>query len=201
VCHARGELQAESDRILDAARSTVLDFGLRRATVTEVARRAGLSRITVYRRYADGGQLVRALMMREFGKLLAEAERAVAGLPPGRRRVVGMLLAGVQRLGSDPLFVRLLELEPETLIPYLIGPPGRFQVLARRQLAKEIAAAQRAGEARAGDPGELAAAIETAARGITFAARGQSGAERQRAQRELGRMVDAYLRPLPTLAV
>ena len=193
--HARGELQAESDRILDAARSTVLDFGLRRATVTEVARRAGLSRITVYRRYADGGQLVRALMMREFGKLLAEAERAVATLPPGRRRVVEMLLAGVQRLGSDPLFVRLLELEPETLIPYLIGAPGRFQALARRQLASEIAAAQRAGEARPGDPDQLAAAIETAARGSTFAASGQSPTERERAQRELGRMVDAYLRP------
>jgi AcrR family transcriptional regulator len=173
----------------------VLDFGLRRATVTEVARRAGLSRITVYRRYRDGGELLRAVMIREFAALLAEAERAVAGLPEGRELAVATVLATVARLSAHPLFVRLLELEPETLLPYLIGPPGRFQTLAREHLAARLAAAQSAGEVRPGDPHEFAAAVETAARGTTFAAPAQSKAERERALAELAAIVDAYLRP------
>jgi AcrR family transcriptional regulator len=172
----------------------VLDFGLRRTTVTEVARRAGLSRITVYRRYRDGRELLRAVMIREFAQLLAEAERAVAGLPAGRRLAVATVMATVERLTAHPLFVRLLELEPETLLPYLTGPPGRFQKLAREHLAERIAAAQAAGEVRAGDPRELAAAIETAARGATFAAPGQRPDQRERALRALAALVDAYLR-------
>lgn len=173
----------------------MLDFGLRRATVTEVARRAGLSRITVYRRYRDGGELLRAVMIREFAQLLAEAEREVAGLPEGRRLAVATVLATVRRLSAHPLFVRLLELEPETLLPYLIGPAGRFQTLAREHLASRLAAAQAAGEVRAGDPRELAAAVETAARGATFAAPAQSAAERQRSLAELEAIVDGYLAP------
>ena len=65
---------ADEDRILDAARDTILAVGLRRTTVSDVARRAGLSRMTVYRRYPDGAALIRALMWREFG-----ATRSVQG--------------------------------------------------------------------------------------------------------------------------
>ena len=34
---------------LDAARACILDVGWRRTTLTEVARRAGVSRMTIYR--------------------------------------------------------------------------------------------------------------------------------------------------------
>jgi AcrR family transcriptional regulator len=190
-------METEADLILDAARSTVLDFGLRRATVTEVARRARLSRITVYRRYHDGGELLRALMMREFAALIGRADRAASALGPGRERVVELLRHGVALLSENELFGRLLELEPETLLPYLIGGPGRFQLLARQELAREIAAAQAAGSIRPGDPDELAAAVETAARGATFEAPARDPAGRERLLGELATLIDAYLRPPP----
>jgi AcrR family transcriptional regulator len=41
---------ATTEAILDATRASVLDFGIRRTTLTDVARRAGVSRMTVYRR-------------------------------------------------------------------------------------------------------------------------------------------------------
>ena len=43
----------EDDRVLDAARACVLDVGVRRTTMTDVARRAGVSRMTLYRRFPD----------------------------------------------------------------------------------------------------------------------------------------------------
>ncbi len=41
------------DRILDAAAACVLAFGIDRVTLAEIARRAGVSRPTVYRRWPD----------------------------------------------------------------------------------------------------------------------------------------------------
>src|SRR3712207_8662087 len=38
---------------LDAARACILDVGWKRTTLTEVARRAGVSRMTIYRTWAD----------------------------------------------------------------------------------------------------------------------------------------------------
>src|SRR3984957_18340798 len=96
-----------SDQILDAARATVLDFGLRRTTVSEVARRAGLSRMTVYRRYPDGAALMRALMTREFGALLSRARADTASVGTGRERLTAAATRTVDTLMTHPLMLRL----------------------------------------------------------------------------------------------
>jgi AcrR family transcriptional regulator len=188
-------VDAGSDLILDAARATVLDFGVKRTTVSEVARRAGLSRMTVYRRYPDGAALIRALMTREFGALLTESLSSLDGAAPGRERIVTASVRTVERLMTHPLMLRLLELEPETLIPYLTERVGRFQQLARVATREAIVAGQSDGSVRAGDPSALAAACELAARGPVLAARSLAGPERDEALAELALMLDAYLRP------
>jgi AcrR family transcriptional regulator len=182
------------DPVLDAARATVLDFGVRRATLTEVARRAGLSRMTVYRRYADGNQLMRALMSREFGAVLVQAENRAAGVEDPLERVVTGVGGTLAMLMEHPLMRRLLELEPEMLLPYLTDRVGEFQRAGRRALAAWIAAAQQQGAVRDGDPERLASTIELAARGLVLSARTYSQGEREMALNELERMIEAYLR-------
>ena len=54
------------DAYLDAARACILDVGWRRTTLTEVARRAGVSRMTIYRAWADMPTLLGDLMTREW---------------------------------------------------------------------------------------------------------------------------------------
>lgn len=60
--------------ILDAARSCVLDFGMQRTTLAEIARRAGVSRPTVYRRWPDTRAVVADLLTREIRAVLPEIE-------------------------------------------------------------------------------------------------------------------------------
>lgn len=183
------------DQILDAALATVLDFGLRRATVSEVARRAHLSRMTVYRRYEDGQSLIRALMTREFGRMFARVQAEVASDASAHDRVVQIGVRTVEGMMTHPLMLRLLELEPEATLPYLVERTGRFQDLARTAAAEWIADGQQDGTIREGDPQAIAAACEVAARGLIMSGRALSARQRATALAEFERMLSAYLRP------
>src|SRR3954454_8555198 len=108
----------DDDPVLDAARACVLAVGVRRTTMTDVARRAGVSRMTLYRRFPDLDGVLSALMTREFGRLVADAAtRAEGGTT--RERLVATVVHGSRALAEDPLFERLLDVDPELLLPYV----------------------------------------------------------------------------------
>jgi AcrR family transcriptional regulator len=181
--------------LLEAARACVLAVGVRRTTFSDVARRAGVSRMTLYRRFPDLEALLSALMTREFGRLVAEARERAAGLPTCRERVVATVLHGARTLASDPLFGRLVDLDPELLLPYMTVRLGGVQRIAIAGAAEELAAGAGDGSVRTdAPPAALAATIELIARGFVLAAH----AERDPALdpwAELARAVDGYLRP------
>ena len=66
------------DSYLDAARACILDVGWRRTTLTEVAKRAGVSRMTIYRAWPDMGSLLGDLMTREWVGIAAATQVAAA---------------------------------------------------------------------------------------------------------------------------
>ncbi len=67
------------DVLLDAARECVLARGVRRTTLTDIARTADVSRMTLYRRFPDVRSVLAALMTREFGALLREVSTRAGG--------------------------------------------------------------------------------------------------------------------------
>jgi len=184
---------AEPDPVLDAARATVLDFGISRATLTEVAKRAGVSRMTVYRRFQDAPTLLRALMTREFGAVLIDAQDDAEAVEDPLERVVATVIGGVSRLLVQPLLLRLLEIEPELLLPYLVERLGEFQKALRAGLTAMIADAQSSGDVRHGDPTELAATIEMICRGPVLAARTLNADDREAIVGELRQILVSYL--------
>src|SRR2546428_10498651 len=93
---------SDSDVVLDAVRDCVLAFGVRRTTLTDVARRAGVSRMTIYRRWPDVRSLVADLMTREWADAVASVAPPEDG-GPGRPRAVGALVAGGAALRAHPL--------------------------------------------------------------------------------------------------
>jgi AcrR family transcriptional regulator len=182
----------EGDRLLDAARECVLAVGVRRTTVTDVARRAGVSRMTLYRRFPDLEALLSALMTREFGRLVAEARNGAEGTS-ARERVVTTVVRGARSLAEDPLFSRLVDVDPELLLPYVTVRLGGMQRMAVTAAAQELAVAD--GSVRTDVPPEvLSAGIELIARGFVLAAGGELEPELD-PWAELGRAVDGYLRP------
>jgi AcrR family transcriptional regulator len=180
----------EDDRLLDAARVCVLAVGVRRTTVTDVARRAGVSRMTLYRRFPDLEGVLAALMTREFGRLVAGAAAQAEGSNT-RERVVAMVTHGARALASDPLFERLLDVDPELLLPYVTQRLGGMQKMAVAAGAAALAEAD--GSVRTDAPPEvLSAAVELIARGFVLASHGELSLD---PWAELARAIDGYLRP------
>lgn len=165
--------ERESDResaYLDAARACILDVGWRRTTLTEVARRAGVSRMTIYRSWADMPQLLADLMTREWGEVVALAVAAEDPAAPTVDRLVGDIVGTVQRLRENELFVRIVELDPELLLPYLLSRRGRSQDAILDLVARSVAAGQREGVVRSGDPVTIARGLLLAAHGFVLSA-------------------------------
>ncbi|MBX6766478.1 MAG: TetR/AcrR family transcriptional regulator, partial [Actinomadura rubrobrunea] len=87
------------DAVLDAARDCVLAVGVRRTTLTDIARRAGVSRMTLYRRWPDVRTIVGDLMTREWIAVAAAAQPPDDGRPV-RERLVESLVEGVRAFRS-----------------------------------------------------------------------------------------------------
>jgi AcrR family transcriptional regulator len=182
----------EEDGLLDAARASVLAVGVRRTTVTDVARRAGVSRMTLYRRFPDLEAVLGALMTREFGVLVSTAAEQAAGATT-RERVVATVVHGSRALAQDPLFVRLLDVDPELLLPYVTQRLGGMQKMAVAASARVLADADGSVRTDAA-PEVLSAAIELIARGFVLASHGELEPALD-PWAELARAIDGYLRP------
>ena len=139
--------------------------------------------MTLYRRYPDLEAVLATLMTREFGRLIAQpAEGATT-----RERVVAMVVNGSRALASNPLFVRLLDVDPELLLPYVTRRLGGMQKIAVAAAADAMASHD--GSVRTDASPE---AIELIARGFVLASHGELGVD---PWEELGRAIDGYLKP------
>ncbi|MFB9434804.1 TetR/AcrR family transcriptional regulator [Streptomyces showdoensis] len=118
---------ADADPVLDAARDCVLAVGVRRTTLTDVARRAGVSRMTLYRRWPDVRSLVGDLMTREWIAVAAGAMPPSDDDRPERERIVEGLVAGATAFRAHPLFHKILDVDPELLLPYILDRRGASQ--------------------------------------------------------------------------
>ncbi|MCZ4499740.1 MAG: TetR/AcrR family transcriptional regulator [Marmoricola sp.] len=185
--------QASEDLALDAARESILAVGWSRTTLTDIARRAGLSRMTLYRRWPEMNALLGDLMTREWVGLVNLHDEVRS--PNHRQRLVDGVAATIRALRANELFTRIIELDPQMLLPYLLERPGRSQELVLGLLVHEISAGQEAGEIRAGDPKLLARSVLLAAHGFTLSAQTMLDDERTEGDfdRELALLVDRYL--------
>ncbi|WP_199707452.1 TetR/AcrR family transcriptional regulator [Antrihabitans stalagmiti] len=105
-------------RILAAAQKEFELVGIRRSSMSDVARRAGISRAAVYRRYPGKDSLVKAVAGREMLAVLARVAATVSVAPDAAGTVVQLAVASARELRSNPLLLKLLETEPEELYNY-----------------------------------------------------------------------------------
>ncbi|HWG94395.1 MAG TPA: helix-turn-helix domain-containing protein [Mycobacteriales bacterium] len=184
------------DVVLRAAKESVLDVGLRRTTLADVARRAGVSRMTVYRRFGDLSSLVSELLTTELLGLVEGARAEVEHLPTARERLVGAGVLVVERLAAHPLWCRVRDLDPELLLPLVVDRFGSSQRAIVDALAAQVAEGQADGSVRPVDPALAATALLLTAQSFVFSARIVAAQHPPPAtSAELRRLLDGYLRP------
>ncbi|WP_320671283.1 TetR/AcrR family transcriptional regulator [Patulibacter defluvii] len=157
-------------RLLESARACVLDRGVARVTMSDVARRADVSRTTLYRHYPDVEAVLRDLMTHDFGRLAIEAVTVAVDRPNGRERLVATVAEVVRALRGDALFRKILDVDPEHLLPYLTARPGASQRTMLELLEAAIAAGRADGSIAAGDGAVRARVVLLQLQAVTVSA-------------------------------
>lgn len=158
------------DPLLDAARECILAVGWRRSTLTEVSRRAGVSRMTLYRRWPDMQTLLADLMTREWSSVAIAAAHSADSESTGAVRLGAGIAAMVRSLRENPLFGKIVAVDPELLLPYLLDRRGRSQDAILDLVEQTVVSGQDDGSVRDADPRLLARSILLAGYGVTISA-------------------------------
>jgi AcrR family transcriptional regulator len=131
------------DRIVDAAFRAVERFGLSRFTMDDVARMAGVARQSVYRYFDSRDALIVALVFREEEAFLEGVRQAHSRHQDLEDATAEAIMFCLRTAREHPLLDRLLESEPDALLPYLTTRGGG--VIGRARAVIEELAAQRKG--------------------------------------------------------
>lgn len=132
-------------RILAAAREQFVHAGVQRSTMDDVARRAGVSRITVYRRFANKDELVERTVQEEFRRYFHQFLVDIAPARTVAERVELGFLSSLRAAQENPLIGGLLQDEPGHFLPSMSADRGRTVATVRAFLAAQLRREQRAG--------------------------------------------------------
>ncbi len=142
-------------QVLDAAAQCVVDYGFARVTLAEIARRAEVSRPTIYRRWPDMNSVLAAVLTERItGAVVQVPERG-----DSREQLVERIVSIAGLLRSDAVVMSVLHTAPEFLMVYITGRLGTSQHFAIAALEDGIARGQTHGSIRNGNTRELAAMV------------------------------------------
>lgn len=118
-------------RILDAAITAMSRSGLARLSLEDVAREAAVSRQTLYRYFGSRDALISATVLREEEAFIAAMVRASKRHTEFRPALEAAIAQALRSARAHPLLDRLLDAEPEALLPFLTM--GKGPVLSAAQ--------------------------------------------------------------------
>jgi AcrR family transcriptional regulator len=146
----------ELDRVLDAVERCLARFGLRRTSMTDIAREMGVARTTLYRQVSSLEEAMALMSSRRFHQFLDQLVALSAqGLTVDT--FIQVIVRTVRTALHDPVAQRILNEEPDLVGEYLTN--GSLASLAANivdLLTPVLQAAMGTGLIRASDP-ELAA--------------------------------------------
>lgn len=129
--------------ILEAALEQFALTGIRRTSTDDIARRAGVNRATVYRRFGTREQLVSAAYLHEAGRVLEELTARVPDVPSEGafdpvENVVAMFTEAVALMRGHQLLQRMLEVDRELILFSMTTAAGDVLAFAADVLAQRV---------------------------------------------------------------
>lgn len=137
------------NRLLDAASELFAKNGTQRTSMEEVAKLAGLSRVTIYRKFSTKDDLVEHVLLREFRGYFEQFLRDVAPAESAEDRLVRGFVSALRTVSSNPLIGGMLRAEPDQLIMSMMGDNGGLVAVVSAFVAEQLRAEQRAGNVAA----------------------------------------------------
>jgi AcrR family transcriptional regulator len=108
------------ERVLEGGLVCIGRYGLARTTVDDVAQASGVSRATIYRHFPGGReQIVADTVAWETGRFFARLGEAVAGARDLCELLENALAFARKALAEHVVFQRVVQTEPERLLPLL----------------------------------------------------------------------------------
>ncbi|PXW32737.1 UNVERIFIED_CONTAM: TetR family transcriptional regulator [Williamsia faeni] len=129
---------ATRTRLLDAAYEQFCRTGIQRSSVEDVAKRAGMSRITVYRRFATKDALVEHVILREIRRYFDQFRIDITGAETAADRLVVGFVSSLQAFRSNPLIGSLIATEPNLSVGAMVGDDGRMLAAVRQFVAGQL---------------------------------------------------------------
>ncbi|MEV6139272.1 TetR/AcrR family transcriptional regulator [Nocardia sp. NPDC051990] len=129
---------SDGEKLLESALSAFLDFGIKRTSMGEIARRAGISPATLYRRFESKNDLVEAVSVREAQRFVAEIDKRVQKVEGVEEQLIEIFVAVITEIAGNELLRRLLRTEPDLILPRLTTEAGPIIAVGRTYLAEKL---------------------------------------------------------------
>ena len=126
-------------RILAATVVCLGRYGIAKTTVDDAAREAGVARATVYRTFPAGkDQLIAEAITWAVGQFFSELAVAVADAPDFPTLLEQSLIHAHRAVEDHVVLQKVLETEPERLLPQLTQSAPQVQEVLRDYLAERL---------------------------------------------------------------
>lgn len=149
-------------RIIDAVLAELLVTPLRKLALEDVARRAGLTRMTVYRRFGDREHLIEGTFAREVARFLDEVAAAGDAEAEPTEQIAAAFAAGLRLAHSHPVVAHWLATSPGDLLETILADDAFIVTAGSAFIASSIGEMGPLRTSTAGEPqrsGELLARL------------------------------------------
>ncbi|BDU00399.1 MULTISPECIES: TetR/AcrR family transcriptional regulator [Nocardia] len=162
------------ERIMDAALDRILQFGIRRASLEDIARMAGLSRITIHRRFAGKDNLIEAVLARETRRMLAEVTAIAATADSVDAQIEDTMLYVLLQTRIHRLVTQLLRVAPDEALRFSTVQGERLVSIGIEYIVGILTHARSAGLIAAYDPHPVAELVARLAHSLLLTPGGGS---------------------------
>ncbi|MDL9937996.1 TetR family transcriptional regulator [Gordonia sp. ABSL1-1] len=139
------DIDPTAEKLLDAAFELFCRSGIQRTSMERVAQCAGVTRVTLYRKFATKDVLVEEVVLREFRSYFDDFLTDIRDATTVADRVVLGFVRSLRALSGNPLISGMFATEPEMLIGSMIGDDGRLFATVRGFVAGQLRREQHAG--------------------------------------------------------